>query len=86
MQMNATGLIKKAHILPLGSLFDEFTRFRVVYLRGCIQVVSAKFGSFAVENRFRQPASPLLTGSDSSQQKIHTEKRNTNGNRNSEVV
>jgi cold shock protein len=39
-----------------------------------IKFLSAKFGSFAVENRFRQPASPLLTGSDSSQQKIQIEK------------
>jgi cold shock protein len=29
-------------------------------LAQCIQVVSAKFGSRAVESRFRQPASPLL--------------------------
>jgi hypothetical protein len=36
----------------------------------CIQLVSAKFGLLAVENRFRQPASPLLTSSNSSQQKI----------------
>jgi hypothetical protein len=36
----------------------------------CIQSVSAKFGSFPVENRFRQPTSPVLTGSDFSQQKI----------------
>jgi len=35
-----------------------------------IQLVSAKFGSRAVESRFRQPASPLLTSSDSSQQKF----------------
>ena len=39
-------------------------------LADCIQVVSAKFGSQAVESRFRQPASPLLTGGDSSQQKF----------------
>ena len=36
-----------------------------------IQWVSAKFDSRAVESRFRQPASPLLTGSDSSQQKFN---------------
>jgi CspA family cold shock protein len=39
----------------------------------CIKLISAKFGSPAVENRFRQPASPLLTGSDFSQQKIQIE-------------
>jgi hypothetical protein len=43
-------------------------------LPNCIQLPSAKFGSFPVESRFRQPASPLLTGSDSSQQKIQIEK------------
>jgi len=43
----------------------------------CIQPTSAKFGSFAVENRFRQPASPLLTGSDSSQQKIQKQEKET---------
>jgi CspA family cold shock protein len=40
----------------------------------CIQSPSAKFGSFPVESRFRQPASPFLTGSDSSRQKIQIEK------------
>ena len=47
------------------------------WLSGCIQSVSAKFGSFAVENRYRQPASPLLTGSDSSQQKIQKQEKET---------
>src|ERR1700730_1465747 len=42
----------------------------------CIQRASAKFDSSAVENRFRQPASPLLTRSDSSQPKF----KNSNGN------
>jgi cold shock protein len=45
--------------------------------RTCIQGISAKFGSLAVENRFRQPALPLLTGSDSSQQTIQIEKGTT---------
>ena len=35
-----------------------------------IESLSAKFGSQAVESWFRQPALPLLTTSDSSQQKI----------------
>ena len=60
--------------------------FRVACPTRCIQIISAKFGSFPVENRFRQPASPLLTGSDSSQQTIQKKKGNTNGNWNSEVV
>ena len=38
-----------------------------------IQLLSAKFGFLAVESRFRQPASPLLTSSNSSQQKFQIE-------------
>jgi CspA family cold shock protein len=38
-----------------------------------IQSVSAKFGSQAVESRFRRPASPFPTSSDSSQQKFQIE-------------
>jgi CspA family cold shock protein len=38
-----------------------------------IESLSAKFDSSAVENRFRQPASPLLISSDSSQQKFKIE-------------
>jgi CspA family cold shock protein len=39
----------------------------------CIQPLSAKFDSSAVESRYRQPASPLLTRSDSSQPKFKME-------------
>jgi cold shock protein len=42
-----------------------------------IQHLSAKFDSPAVESRFRQPASPLITRSDSSQQKFKTKKQVT---------
>jgi len=62
----STGLFKRAHIEVRRKVLSRLPE-------GCIQLVSAKFGSFAVENRFRQPASPLLTGSDSSQQKIQIE-------------
>jgi hypothetical protein len=39
-----------------------------------------------LKDRFRQPASPLLTRSDSSQQKNQHGSMNINGTRNSEVV
>ena len=84
-EMNSTGLVKRAHIVTWEP--SQPVRRILSRLQGrCIKFVSAKFGSSAVENRFRQPASPLLTGSDSSQQKIQIRNRNTIGNRNSKVV
>jgi cold shock protein len=70
--MSSTGLVKRAHIVTYGPLQPACKILSRLQGR-CIQLVSAKFGSPAVENRFRQPASPLLTGSDSSQQKIQVE-------------
>jgi len=74
MQRNTTGLVKTAHIVTFWGIFSEVARFLSRLSAECIQGASAKFGSNAVENRFRQPASPLLTGSDSSQQKIQIKK------------
>jgi hypothetical protein len=87
-EMKSTDLCKMAHIatyqqsdwkLSLVSGPDDLAEMHCKILNrllsGHIQLVLAKFGSFAVDNRFRQPASPLLTGSDSSQQKIQIRKR-----------
>ena len=68
----STGLIKRAHIMTYG-LCSQIYKILSRLEGRCIKLVSAKFGSPAVENRFRQPASPLLIGSDFSQQKIQTE-------------
>jgi CspA family cold shock protein len=68
----STGLIKRAHIATYG-LCGQIYKILSRLEGRCIKLISAKFGSPAVENRFRQPASPLLTGSDFSQQKIQIE-------------
>jgi hypothetical protein len=49
-------------------------------------IASAKLDSPAVENRYRQPATPLLTRSDSSQHNSIKEIGTLNGARNSKVV
>ena len=85
-EKNWAGLIKRAHIVTYGVCLAGFAKNLSRLQKRCIKTVSAKFGSPAVENRFRQPASPLLISSESSQQKFQIENRNTIGNRNSKVV
>lgn len=82
-EMKSTDLCKRAHIetcqqsdwkLSLVSGPDDLAEMHCKILNRLlsvhIQLVSAQFGSFAVDNRLRQRALPLLTPSDSSQQKI----------------
>lgn len=55
--------------------------FESFYGRCASTLLSAKFDSSAVDNRFRQPALPFLTSNDSSQPKIQIEKGKINWNK-----
>jgi len=55
----------KAEYAKLQCSLWGLLRFRVVCRASCIELASAKFDSPAVESRSRQPATPLLTRSDS---------------------
>src|SRR6202008_3997246 len=76
-QRDTPDLVKKTHIPRQREYPVSFKKILSCSVQTCIQPTSAKFGSLAVENRFRQPALPLLTGSDSSQRTIQIEKGTT---------
>ena len=86
MQMNTAGLVKKAHILSAGYLFprwqvsesfagqDASHQHRLSLVPSQLKVGSAN------QRHLFSPAATLLS------RQFKIEKRNTNGNRNSEVV